>query len=157
MLADIMTELATAAVSALFRALGSLAKALVAALWKAYKNKIVLGAAIFGFSASGIAMVIGSRAVTGWNQTALLGFGTSLLIVGTVELGILGVLNKIIEPDRTDGLIEDLSENLARRFAALEDWLGMPKYQRTEVGRIVELQANRQDSGTAEGGDEGQA
>ena len=43
----------------------------------------------------------------------------SLLIVGTVELGILGVLHKIIDPDRTDFLIRDLSENLTQRFTAL--------------------------------------
>jgi hypothetical protein len=108
-------------------------KAFVAALWETYKSKIVLGAAIFGFSVSGLAMIIGSRVVTGWNQVALLGFGTSLLIVGTVELGIIGVLHKIIEPDRTENLISDLSENLAQRFAALEGWLGMPPFQPTQV------------------------
>jgi hypothetical protein len=106
-------------------AVAAIGKALVAALWKAYKSKIVLGGAIFGFSVCGIAMVIGSRAVTGWNQTALLGFGTSFLIVGTVELGILGVLKKIIEPDRTSELIKDLGRDLAQRFTELEDSLGM--------------------------------
>lgn len=110
--------------------LTAVAKAFVAALWKAYKSKIVLGTAIFGFSAGGLGMIIVSRALTGWNQVALLGFGTSLLIVGTVELGILGVLHKIIDPDRTDDLIRDLSENLAQRFTALEGWLGMPPFQR---------------------------
>ena len=107
-------------------AVTAIGQALIAALWKAYKSKIVLGSAIFGFSACGIAMVIGSRAVTGWNQTALLGFGTSFLIVGTVELGILGVLKKIIEPDRTSDLIEDLGRDLAQRFTELESSLGIP-------------------------------
>ena len=107
-------------------AVTALGQALIAALWKAYKSKIVLGGAIFGFTACGIAMIIGSHAVTGWNQTALLGFGTSLLIVGTVELGILGVLKKIIEPDRTSDLIEALGRDLAQRFTELESSLGVP-------------------------------
>jgi hypothetical protein len=140
----IIDVLVRAAGKALVSALVAIAQAFVAALWKAYKSKIVLGSAIFGFSASGLAMVIGSRAVTGWNQAALLGFGTSLLIVGTVELGVLGVLNKIIDPDRTGGLIKDLSGSLALRFAALEDWLGMP--QSWSIGRegLGELRADRQ-------------
>ena len=89
-------------------------------------------------------MIIGSRAVTGWNQAALLGFGASLLIVGTVELGVLGVLNKIIDPDRTGGLIKDLSGNLALRFAALEDWLGMPQSWPIEREGRIELRVDRQ-------------
>ena len=100
-------------------------------------------------------MVIGSRAVTGWNQAALLGFGTSLLIVGTVELGILGVLNKIIDPDRTGSLIKDLGGNLTQRFDALEDWLGVPTSQRAGFGgleaRLEELRAD-QDGDIADGG-----
>jgi hypothetical protein len=88
-------------------------------------------------------MIIGSRSVTGWNQLALLGFGTSLLIVGTVELGILGVLHKIIDPDRTDGLIRDLSESLTERFTALEGWLGMPPSQQTPAPKVeVILRSN---------------
>lgn len=110
-------------------ALTAVGQAIIGALWKAYRSKIVLGGAIFGFSACGIAMVIGSRVVTGWNQTALLGFGTSFLIVGTVELGILGVLKKIIEPDRTSDLIEGLGRDLAQRFTELENLLGMPTSQ----------------------------
>ena len=107
----------------------AIAEGLVSALWKALKSKLVLGAAILGFSVIGLAMIIGSHAVTGWNQAALLGFGTSLIIVGTVELGILGVLNKIIDPDRTGSLFEQLDGNLSQRFSALEAWLGMPTPQ----------------------------
>lgn len=140
----IINVLVRAAGKALVSALVAIAQAFVAALWKAYKSKIVLGAAIVGFSASGLAMIIGSRAVTGWNQAALLGFGTSLLIVGTVELGVLAVLNKIIDPDRTGGLIKDLSGNLALRFAALEDWLGMPQSWPIEREGPIELRADRQ-------------
>ncbi len=136
-------------------ALTAIAKAFVAALWEAYKSKIVLGAAIFGFSAGGLAMIIGSRTVTGWNQVALLGFGTSLLIVGTVELGILGVLHKIIDPDRTEDLIRDLSEHLTQRFTALEAWLGMPPSLQTSTPNVEvilrELAARRRDDGDADG------
>lgn len=135
----------------------SLARAFVAVLWAAYKSKIVLGVAIFGFSVSGLAMVIGSRAVTGWNQTALLGFGTSFLVVGTVELGILGVLNKIIDPDHAGDLIKDLSGDLAQRFTALENWLGMPTSQRAEFGESLKLRPGRPDGGIADDGDQGQA
>jgi hypothetical protein len=134
-------------------ALTAVAKAFVAALWKAYKSKIVLGAAIFGFSVGGLAMIIGSRTVTGWNQIALLGFGTSLLIVGTVELGILGVLHKIIDPDRTDDVIRDLHKNLAQRFTALEGWLGMPPFQPAPAPEIVIVHktAGGRDHGVADG------
>ena len=144
-----------AAVAIFVRALVALAGGLVGALWGAVKSRAVLGAAIFVFSASGLTMVIGSRAVTGWNQAALLGFGTSLLIVGTVELGILGVLNKIIDPDRTGSLIKDLGGNLTQRFDALEAWLGVPTSQRAGFGgleaRLEELRAD-QDGDIADGG-----
>jgi hypothetical protein len=117
---------------------GAVAKALVAALWKAYKSKIVLGAAIFGFSASGLAMIIWSHTVTGWNQIALLGFGTSFLIVGTVELGILGVLKQIIEPDHTGGLIKRLGDDLEKRFNVLENLLGTQAIQRANSDGLQE-------------------
>jgi hypothetical protein len=116
----------------------ALAKAIVAALWKAYKSKIVLGTAIFAFSTTGLAMIIWSHAVTGWNQAALLGFGTSLLIVGTVELGILGVLKNIIDPDHTSGLIDDLYSRLSQRFDELQHQLGMPAIQQTGSGESRE-------------------
>jgi hypothetical protein len=112
----------------------AIAKPIVAALWKAYKSKVVLGAAIFAFSAGGLAMVIWSHTVTGWNQTALLGFGTSLLIVGTVELGILGVLKNIIDPDHTSGLIDRLYQSLSQRFDALDNRLNIPTVQLAESG-----------------------
>jgi hypothetical protein len=132
------------------QALIAIAQALIATLWKTYKNPIVLGAAIVGFSGGGLAMVIGSRAVTGWNQAALLGFGTSLLIVGTVELGVLGVLNRIIDPNPTKELIEDLNENLAQRFATLENWLDMPTFQRAEFGGHGKLRPGHLDDGSAD-------
>ena len=109
----IVAAIVSIAVKAATATVEAAAKAVVAALWKAFKSKVVLGAAIFGFSASGLAMVIWSHTVTGWTQTALLGFGTSLLIVGTVELGILGVLKKIIDPDQTSGLLDQLYKNLS--------------------------------------------
>jgi hypothetical protein len=112
------------------------ADAVVAALWEAYKSKIFLGAAIILFSASGLVMILWSHRVTGWNQAALLGFDTSLLIVGTVELGILGVLKNIIDPDETSGLIDHLYRGLNQRFDALENRLGRPTIQRAESGRL---------------------
>ena len=135
--AALLTAAFTALTSAAAKSLIAFGQVLIAALWKAYKSKIVLGSAIFGFSVCGLAMVIGSRAVTGWNQTALLGFGTSLLIVGTVELGILGVLKKIIEPDRTSDLIKDLGRDLVQRFTELEDLLGMPTSRPGRAGDLV--------------------
>ena len=134
-LAAIVGALANAATATVEGA----AKTVVAALWKAYKSKLALGAAIFGFSASGLAMVTLSRIVTGWNQTALLGFGTSLLIVGTVELGILGVLKKIIDPDETSGLLDHLYKNLSQRFDALDNRLGVSTNQQAELGQTREL------------------
>lgn len=131
-----MDPITAAIATFLVTSLQGLAGALVAALWKAYKSKIVLGAAIFVFSAGGLAMVIWSRTVTGWNQTALLGFGTSFLIVGTVELGVLGVLKNIIDPDHTSGLIDRLYQSLSQRFDALDNQLGIPAVQGAEFGEL---------------------
>ncbi len=127
-----MDPILAALVLAATTAVETAAKAVVAALWKAYKSKIVLGTAIFAFTGTGLAMIIWSHTVTGWNQTALLGFGTSLLIVGTVELGILGVLKKIIDPDHTSGLIDHLYTRLGQRFDALDNRLGISTIQRAE-------------------------
>lgn len=60
----------------------------------------IQGAAFLGLNGSGLGMIIGSRAVTGWWQAALLGFGTGLVLAGTVELGILGVVSRITGQDR---------------------------------------------------------
>jgi len=104
-----------------------LAGRLIDLLFHAYRQQVVLGAAIAGFSATGLGLIIGSYLVAGWWQPALLGFGTSLLIVGTVELGILGVLKKIIEPD----------EGPSEMIKVLTEWLNHPdvvrrlQYQRT--------------------------
>jgi hypothetical protein len=86
-------------------------RALIAWLWAAYRRPIVLGCAILVFSGCGLGMIIGSHAVTGWWQSALLGFGTSLLIVGTVELGILGVIKKLVETgdDKPEKVVRVLS------------------------------------------------
>jgi hypothetical protein len=74
-------------------------------------------------------MIIWSYAVTGWWQTALLGFGTSLLIVGTVELGVLGALNKILEP--TDPAVK-MMNNFIEDFAqwANQPGSGLPEFPR---------------------------
>jgi hypothetical protein len=79
--------------------IAAIGAAVVNGLLAAYRNALILASAILGFSGAGIGMIIGSRSVTGWWQAALLGFGTSLLIVGTVQLGILGVVKKLLEPD----------------------------------------------------------
>jgi len=76
-----------------------LARALVDLLWKVYRRPVVLGAAILGLTGSGLGLIIGSHAVTGWWQSALLGFGTGLILAGTLELGIIGLVNRILEPD----------------------------------------------------------
>jgi hypothetical protein len=101
------------------------ADGLIGALWRTLKNKVILGAAIILFSVLGIALIIWSSLVTGWAQAALLGFGTSLLIVGIVELGILGVLNRIIDPDRSPDLIRHLSGDLDEKFTKIESLLVM--------------------------------
>ena len=53
--------------------------------------------AILGFVGAGLGTIIGSAATTGWSQAVLINIGTSLLIVGTVELGVLGVLRNVLE------------------------------------------------------------
>jgi len=91
-------ETLAALVSVFSWPLRELANALISWLLAVARSRVALGAAILGFSAAGLGLIIWSHAVTGWWQAALLGFGTSLLIVGTVELGVLGALNKILEP-----------------------------------------------------------
>jgi hypothetical protein len=135
---DPVTLAAAAIATAARAAVLGLARALVAALWKAYKSKIVLGIAILMFSVTGLAMIIWSHVVTGWSQSALLGFGTSLLIVGTVELGILGVLKKIIDPDHTSGLIDHLYNRLSERLDELQHQLNTPAVQQTDSTESLE-------------------
>jgi hypothetical protein len=79
--------------------LGDLARALVASVWHVYRSPVIQGAAFLGLNGSGLGMIIGSRVVTGWWQAALLGFGTGLVLAGTVELGILGVIGRITGQD----------------------------------------------------------
>jgi hypothetical protein len=73
-------------------------------LLKLARDKM-LGGAILGFSLCGLAMIIGSHAVVGWWQIALLGFGTSLLFVGTVQLGIVGVIDKLTKHDGDNNVL----------------------------------------------------
>ena len=80
--------------------LGRLSGVLGGFVWNAYRSPVVRGAAFLGLNGSGLGMIIGSRAVTGWWQAALLGFGTGLVLAGTVELGILGVVSRITGQDR---------------------------------------------------------
>ncbi len=81
-------------------ALRGLARVLVDLAWNVYRRPVVLGAAILVLTGSGLGLIIGSHAVTGWWQSTLLGFGTGLVLTGTIELGlIVGLVNRIIEPD----------------------------------------------------------
>jgi hypothetical protein len=116
--------------SLLAQPLTVLADALIYGLFKVYRHRAALGAAILGFSAAGLGMIIWSHAVTGWWQAALLGFGTSLLIVGTVELGVLGVLNKILEP--TDPAVS-MMKNFIGDFVewANQPGSGLPEFRTT--------------------------
>jgi hypothetical protein len=84
-------------------------------LWALFRRKVILGGAIVGFSVGGLGMIIGSSALTGWWQAALLGLGTSLLLVGTVELGIIGLINKATEPtDPTFILIKHFVDDFSK-------------------------------------------
>ena len=76
-----------------------IARGLVELVWDVYRRPALLGAAILGFTGTGLGMIIGSHAVAGWWQSALLGFGTGLVFTGTVELGIVGLINRIIGPN----------------------------------------------------------
>jgi hypothetical protein len=92
MFTDVLTGLVV-------NALGDLTRALVGYVWRVYRSPAVQGAAFLGLNGSGLGMIIGSRAVTGWWQAALLGFGTGLVLAGTVELGILGLVSRITGQD----------------------------------------------------------
>jgi len=106
-----------------------LANGLISWLLGIVRNRVALGAAILGFSGAGLGMIIWSHAVTGWWQAALLGFGTSLLIVGTVELGVLGVLNKILEPkDPAVRMMNNFIADFARW--ANQPGSGLPEFPR---------------------------
>ena len=122
-------EILAALVSAFSWPLRTLADDFIAWLLAVVRNRVALGAAIVGFSAAGLGMIIWSHAVTGWWQAALLGFGTSLLIVGTVELGVLGVLNKMLEPkDPAVRTMNDFIEDFARW--ANQPGSGLPEFPR---------------------------
>ena len=78
-----------------------LAVSAVSALLAAYRNTVILGSAILGFSVVGVGLIVGSALTTGWWQAFQLAIGTSLLIVGTVELGILGLLRHVLGEDES--------------------------------------------------------
>jgi hypothetical protein len=101
-------------------------------LLAAYRHAFVLAAAILAFSAVGTGMIIGSRSVTGWWQLALLGFGSSLLIIGTINLGILGVVKGLLDPEDA-------------KLAAHPNVASSP----TEIAAALRELADRLDPGTA--------
>jgi hypothetical protein len=63
---------------------------------------LILGMAILGFSGAGAALIVGSALTTGWWQAFQLAVGVSLLFVGTVELGILGLLHHVLGGDEAN-------------------------------------------------------
>ena len=81
-------------------ALRGLAHAYFKLAWDVYRVPVVLGAAIVALTGGGLGLIIASHAMTGWGQSTLLGFGTGLVLTGTLEIGlIVGLINRIIEPD----------------------------------------------------------
>jgi hypothetical protein len=125
-----------------------LAGAVIDGLISLTQRRAVLGGSILGFSGAGAGLIIGSYFVPGWWQAFLLALGTILLIVGTVEVGILGVLRKIIEPD----------EESSQTVKALDAWLNRPdvslqlQYRKTganpsEVAAALRELADRLDIG----------
>ena len=117
----------------------ALANAFTYWLLRVVRSQALLGAAILGFSAAGLGLIVWSHTATGWWQAALLGFGTSLLIVGTVELGVLGALNKILE--RKDPAVR-MMNNFIEDFAR---WANQPGSDLPEFPR----RAGRTDDGGA--------
>jgi len=92
---------------------------------------VVLGIAIASFSLTGITLIVLSALVVGWWQAFLLGLGTSLLLTGTVEIGILSVLNHLLhggEPER--------SQPVARGATAAADHLDLAVALRELAARL---------------------
>lgn len=83
-------------------ALTAVALSAVAGLLAAYRNTLILGSAILGFSCLGLGLIVGSALTTGWWQALQLAIGVSLLFVGTVELGILGLIRHVLGEDEAD-------------------------------------------------------
>ena len=135
--------------------LRGLALALVDLAVNVYRRPVFLGAAILGLTGSGLGLIIGSRAMTGWWQSTLLGFGTGLVLTGTLELGlIVGLMKQIIEPDsepwskprksRRDVLIVTKAQTVAQ--PASPGMLATPR----EVAAILRELASSLEGGAAE-------
>jgi hypothetical protein len=132
-----------------------LSASLVDYLYSVYRGKAALAMTVLGFSAVGVGLIIGSYFVPTWWQALLLAIGTSLLVVGTVEVGILGVLKKIIDPD----------EGPSEMVNVLDAWLNRPEVSRglqlrmtgmnpAEVAVVLRDLANNLDTSAADGGSE---
>jgi hypothetical protein len=125
--------------------IGTVLASIGSTLLEIYRRPIVLGSAILGFSICGLGMIIGSHALTGWWQAALLGFGISLLVVGTVELGILGIVKKLTEPDdKPSKAVRTVSLTVSRTVSTTTA-ATLP-----EIAAILRELANRLESSTAE-------
>jgi hypothetical protein len=117
-------------------------------LWRAYSIPRLFGRAILGFSCTGIGLIVGSYFATGWWEGALLEFGMSLLIVGAVELGIVGVLGKLAEPD--DGapeILRGLSESLDRTGVIQPSGYPGTVMEPAQVAAVLRELANNLDPG----------
>jgi hypothetical protein len=141
-----------AALTTLVRnSLADLARALITSVWHVYRNPAIQGAAFLGLNGSGLGMILGSRAVTGWWQAALLGFGTGLVLAGTVELGILGVIGRITGQNgqqRELGLVVQIDGEMQAVVQPVSpDTAANPR----EVAAILRELASSLERGTAEG------
>jgi hypothetical protein len=87
---------------------------------KSFRNVVILAAAIAVFTISGTGMIVGSAFVTAWPQSFLLGLGISLLMVGTVELGLLGALRHVLEAKPMARLSLTSQDDLPGIAAALD-------------------------------------
>jgi hypothetical protein len=124
--------------------------ALISVLLAAYRSKLILGAAILGFSGAGVGLLIGSYLTTGWWQALQLAVGTSLLFVGTVELGILGLLRRVLGEDGADG--KDRADGQARsdiqaslRMGA-SDTISLTHLTASQIAAVFNALANTDDS-----------
>lgn len=57
------------------------------------RRPVLVGLGIVVFALSGTALIVVPAIVAGWWREFTMGLGTSLLLTGTVEIGVLGVLN----------------------------------------------------------------
>jgi CHASE2 domain-containing sensor protein len=72
----------------------SIAQRAVKILTALSRRPALLGLAIVLFALSGTVLVVVSALVAGWWRDFTMGLGTSLLLTGTVEIGVLGVLRR---------------------------------------------------------------